>query len=774
MTTFELIKKYPNVSPDILKGYKEPEKYVAFNRDDKDLFEFKYKLPDPPEYHKIANFGKPAKDQRFTPPQLPKKLELLVKRCHSLDDIWIELEKNQYFYKKEIKFIKKQWQYLIYGYWVFINGVPTHMDGWHWFYCSWWKIDVGLPKYRSRDYEFFHAARYCYTCTTAIYRYRVFYETDYRHFSNKDSALLFCKELKIDYTAIEEGVYEIDFGRRTIFGFNYPKFRREGATYKGEVINYCIAMVNKSAACGIQSMTDKDAEKVFKKALVSPWKKLPFFFKPLYEGTTDPKSELSFNPPATRLGNKGSKAESDVGLETKIDFAIADGSGYDGQKLLFHHHDEVGKFKYPLDIVDINSTIRECLSTEMGQNIVGLGIKTSTVGKMDEGQGGERFREFCEMSMIDYRDENGHTLTGFINIFIPSRDGIVIDEYGNSIIDDPPKKLVGEKGQVITHGGRTIISRARKALLDAGKFEELAKHKRQFPDNFSECFSTAGGTSKLPVGLIEHRLEQISLGNNPSKVRGDFYWTDGFGSRVEFRPDPLGKWYLSHRLKPEESNQKLWDSRMNSWVPRNKNKFILGVDPFKHNQVLGSKRSEGGGAVFWKRDPILAQGDDPQLWKDSCRFVCTYSNRTFDKEDFAIDMLMTAIYFGAGVFPENNLSEIYEWFIKKGYEEYLIFKVDYLTGKEKATPGQAMANNASKEEMFTEYSTHLTRNCQREVHDELLKQCKQIGGPKETTKYDLFTAGGWALIGAKQFEDTINTFDKEGVSLEDYFPTFAV
>ena len=98
-------------------------------------------------------------------------------------------------------------------------------------------------------------------------------------------------------------------------------------------------MVNKSAACGIQSMTDKDAEKVFNKALVSPWKKQPFFFKPLYEGTTDPKSELSFNPPATRLGNKGSKAESDVGLETKIDFAIADGSGYDGQKLLFHHHD---------------------------------------------------------------------------------------------------------------------------------------------------------------------------------------------------------------------------------------------------------------------------------------------------------------------------------------------------------------------------------------------------------------------------------------------------
>ncbi len=765
-----MLKKYPDVSPDILKQYKEPLTHITFNEGDKDLFSFKYKLPECPEYSKIANFGKPAKDQKFTPPTIPIKLKQLVKKFPSLDEIWEELEKNQHYYRDEIKFIKRQWKYFIYGYWVFINGVPTYMDGWHWFYCSWWKIDTGLPKYRFRDLEFFHAARYCYTCTTAFYRYKLLIEGEYKYYSNKDTALSDCKELGIDYSMIEEGIFEVDFGRRTIFGFNYPKFRREGATYKAEVINYCIAIVNKSAACGIQSMTDTDAKKVFLRKLIAPWKKLPFWFKPLYEGSTDPKAELSFNPPATRVSNKGSRAVSEVGLETTIDFAIADGSGYDGQKLLFHHHDEVGKFKYPLDIVDINSTIRECLSLDMGLNIVGLGIKTSTVGKMDEGQGGERFKEFCEMSMVDYRDENGHSLTGFINIFIPSRDGIVIDEFGNSIIDDPPHKLVGERGQVIVNGGRTIINRARKGLLDAGKLEALAKHKRQFPDNFSECFSTAGGTSKLPVWLVEQRLSEIAL-NNKAKVRGDFRWTNGFASRVEFYPDPLGKWYLSHRLKPEESNRKFWNNMMNSWEPTNKSKFILGIDPFKHNQVVGSKRSEGGGAVFWKRDSQLAQGDDPKLWKDSCRFICTYSNRTFDKEVFAEDMLMTALYFGAGVFPENNLSEIYEWFIKKGYGEYLIFKVDFLTGKESITPGQAMANNSAKEDMFSEYSTHLTRNCWREVHDELLMQCKQIGGPKETTKYDLFTAGGWALIGAKQFEDKVERFEDADICLDGSFYT---
>ena len=80
MTTIELIKKYPDVSPDILKLYKEPEKYVTFNEGDKDLFPFKYRLPDPPEYHKIANFGKHPRDQRFIPPELPQKLVQLVKK----------------------------------------------------------------------------------------------------------------------------------------------------------------------------------------------------------------------------------------------------------------------------------------------------------------------------------------------------------------------------------------------------------------------------------------------------------------------------------------------------------------------------------------------------------------------------------------------------------------------------------------------------------------------------------------------------------------------
>lgn len=772
MTQLELIKKYPDVNPTILSQYKEAEKFIIVNDGDKDLFAVNIFLPSPPELHKIAGFGKSAKDQKFTPPKLPEKLKTLTKNSETIDDVYNALRANQFFYRKELQFIKNQWMFMLNGYWFFNNGVPTYIDGWHYFYIAWWKIDVGLPKYRARDRKFFLFARHCYTCTTAIYKYRIFYEGQYKYYAYQDDALRFCKELVIPKDNIERGVFEVDMGRRTLFGFIYPKYRREGATFKASVINYCIAITHKMAHCGIQSMTDKDAKKVFRKAIISPWKKLPFFFRPLYEGNTDPKEELSFNPPSEKLSNKGSKVNIKIGLESSIDFAIADGSGYDGQKLFFHHHDEVGKFRAPLNVSDINSVIKECLSTEMGLNIIGLGIKTTTVDDMDDGKGGREFKELCKMSMYDERNANGHTSSGFVLLYIKSEEGVVIDEYGNSIIETPPKKLVGEEGQVITRGGREVIHSNRNMLLSQGNFEELARDTRKFPNTFAEVFSVAGGTSRLPVGLIQQRLSQISL-NNPTKLRGNFYWENGFGSTVQFSPDDLGKCYLSIRLKPGEANRKFYDSSIGSWVPGNRTKFTLGIDPFKFDVTKGSRRSNGGGYVKYNWDPLVDPSSDWREWQNSCRGVCTYSNRTFDKEEFYDDMLKIALYFGAGVYPEINVYDIVTWFNRKGYGEYLIYKVDPKTMKESVSPGDS-ALLKHKEKMFNDISTQLIRHGMREIHDEWLMECMLINGPKDMTNYDLFAAAGWAEIGSQEYYDEIETVSTGGNDLKDYFPKFRI
>lgn len=765
----EAIRKYPEISPEILKQYKAPEKEIIFNKDI-DLHEIHVKLPECPEWHKIANFGKPAKQQKFKAPTLPKKLEELTQKINIINDIWTELERNQFYYHEEIEFIKKQWYYLLNGYWVFINGVPTYMDGWHYFYCSWWNIDIGLPKYRSRDRKFFIFARFCYNDTFAYYPYRIMDGGEFKYFATREIAAKYCKQAKIDIKDLEHGDFNVDMGRRICFGMIYPKYRREGATYKSTCLNYCIVFTHQNANGGIQSMTKDDAKIVYQK-LTSSWKKLPFFFKPNYEGSTDPKNELSFNVQARRLSNLGSIASSEIGLESKIDFAIAPGSGYDGRKLFFHHRDEGGKLE-ECDLLQAQSTTRECLSENMGLDIMGFGLVTSTVEEMLAGA--ENFKKYCEMSRYEIRDSNGHTPTGYYVCYLPAEDGIIVDEFGNSIIEDPlpTETILDLSGRRIKEGGRNKIINKRRLLIDQGEFEELAKEKRKHNNSYKEIWSTTGQESGLPIGKVLYRIEELSI-RNPAVTPGRFYWVDGkFGGRVEFEPDELGKWRISMILPPDQSNLRYYDNGRKSYVGRNKNRFILGIDGIKYNVPDGDRKSKGAGAIFYKHDNSADPGDDYLQWKNSCRFIMTYSHRTFDKDEFNEDMLMCAIYYGAGVFPEYNIPDVADYFEDKGYGEYLIYRIDRKTWKEALTPGASFANNSFKEDMFRFYSTHLTRHCQREVHTELLTQVKDIPSPKDTNKYDLFTAGGWALIGAEDLYGGVDNKKEETYDMGKFVHTY--
>ena len=81
---------------------------------------------------------------------------------------------------------------------------------------------------------------------------------------------------------------------------------------------------------------------------------------------------------------------------------------------------------------------KKCLSQANGRIIHGLTIKTSTVGGMIK-EGGQNFYKLCKDSMWEERNDNGETITGLYNLFIPAYvclDGF-IDIYGNPIIDDP-------------------------------------------------------------------------------------------------------------------------------------------------------------------------------------------------------------------------------------------------------------------------------------------------------------------------------------------------
>jgi len=741
MNTLSNIIKYgEKIDPTLFAQYKNPDKYLWFNTDDKDLTPIRIELPDCPDYDTIDGFGLPAKDQYWKHPELPRRLKELQRKMETIDEIWDELEKNKIIYTDEIEFIRKQWEYRLYGYWFFNNGKPTYIDGWNYFYIAWWHIDTGLPKYRGRDRKFFLFARHIYNSKST--------------FENIDETGNAIRNPDTGYFDMKET------GGRVFYGFNYPKHRREGATYKAECMNYEVISRTIGAWGGIQSMNETQGRKCFLKHLVGPWKKLPFFFKPNYEGSTSPKTELSFSPPAQRLSSKGSLATSKIGLESMINFDNADPGAYDGDKLYFHHDDEVGKLKKGLSCWDRHLVVKECLV--MGSDIIGLTVKTSTVGEMERG-GGKAFKHQCKMSDYFVRTPNGQTRSGLATLFIPAYEGLqgFIDKHGESIIDSPTKAQAEFIGRKI--GAREYLLNKRKGYIDAGDYEGLSQEVRLYPMSFTECFRTAAKSSGFNMQKLETYIDELRF--KPSSelpVEGDFRWINNVrDTRVEFIAFKGGKFKVSHQLDENECNRKYWDDISESWKPGNTSWGVAGADPFKFNKTEGNRKSKGGGAVV--RKGKIKDGDFSMKRK----FVCTYSNRTFDKYSYAEDMLMMCVYYGVAMFPEINVDLIWDYFEQRGYSAFLLYRVDPKTFQQQKTPG-ANTNDKIKQDIFGEYMNFIEYEADEENHIELMEECRDIGGPEEMTDYDLFSAGGYALLGTAGIYDEIAEIDKEEISMDKF------
>jgi hypothetical protein len=136
---------------------------------------------------------------------------------------------------------------------------------------------------------------------------------------------------------------------------------------------------------GIQSKTLGDGKKVFAKAVVDPFKKLPRFFKPEYDlsGGVTPKSELRFQ----NTNIRGKKAEENLEKEelgSLIDFYSADPLATDGQKIHIEPFDDEWAKTVECNIYDRHDVIAVLLDSMMKGRIIGKGLVfSSTVEQLD-------------------------------------------------------------------------------------------------------------------------------------------------------------------------------------------------------------------------------------------------------------------------------------------------------------------------------------------------------------------------------------------------------
>jgi hypothetical protein len=699
--------------------YLEAETTIVFNQNDPDLSPIEYFIGEPPPVEEMLNYMLPPEECKWKRFDMPQKLQILDRDLTMTPRQKVEqLEQNQEYYKAELEYIYRDIKFGEEGFWIILDKRPYYIPPYYYLYLQWWPIDGKYVQFRNRDRKFF----------------------------------LFDRMVDNDPDAI---------------GFNYPKHRREGATNKITSKRKNLAQKTPFAKVGMQSKDEKHAKKIHEEMVDMNWRYYtPFWRKPIYNGLHNDTSSLSFSSPTA----KSHPDYGSVSLNSLIDFRDSGEKAYDGLKLKHLFNDEIGK-TVEVDVKRRMEIQRQCLAE--GSTIFGKMVNASTVDEMEKG-GGKVFKKICDQSHFHKKNKKtGRTTSWLYNFFMPAGEG-----FGGEI-PEPLREQFGCENWIDDYGfdvmdpetGRPAAEIFHLAVRDeyrrTNDFEGLIEYTRQFPLSWKDCWKQSVNECNFNLEIIEDRLDYYRNGND-DKQRGDFMWLDGVkdGTVIWVNNPTGGKFYISYQFPdPRDSNKYFINNGVR--IPANTRKFCAGGDPFKFKTTKMGKKSMGGGAVFMKHDIFLdPPGLDTSKWRSN-RFVCTYSHRPQDKRIYGEDMIMMCVYFGCEMYPEINVEFLWDYFMERGYGGYLMYAIDPNTNKVSITPG-ANTSDKTKEAIFREYQFYIQHHGLREVHDEILEQCKDI--EDDMGDYDLFVAGGLALIGAGK--QSFVTQEQTTTDIDELIPTY--
>lgn len=734
---------------------------VVFHEGLEGLDVIKIPLPKPPDIRRIEGYGLPPLEQKFRYTELPRKLKQLDdKKYLMVDDYWNEIEKDFDYFKDDFWFIEREWFRRRFGHWVFIKGKPTWIPPWLYMYLNYHKFEneipgfeaPGHPEYRDRDRKLSVGRWYAATTTEAPFLYRYMTDNKWRYTSSDKKVY----ELREKNFEVEKGPFIVDMGVRTVLGTVEFKPRRGGYTSQCAAISNEIVTRMEKAIVGLQSMTETKAKDIWSKNNINGIKGLPFFFIPVSEGIVDPEKVMKFKP-ALKKSNAETGKKLKKGLYGETSYGSSVVGFYDGLKLKYYLSDEFGK-TVECDVLERTMVVRKCLSTGNMKNIIGYSNQVSTAGEFKKG-GGSEAKQLANLSHWGQRNELGQTDSGYINMFIPSDEGLegYIDEWGFSKKEE----------------AREAILARRASLIEKQQWEKLNEEIRQAPLEWKENFISNNKQARFNAYILEKRHADLTVGVNPHVVYGRFAWEKCANhnyslrklptradfinkrDRIIFIPEPMYdySWELSWMPNPSDQNRFIIKEDSNDIIPFNITRLSHGVDTFKYGEKTSDgKGSLGGGAIFRRFDPTV---DNPLLdplgWNKNTndfnhvtgRFCGVYLKRPPQLEEFLEQQLMAALFFGMQTYPEMNLNNYYRWVRDREFPEYLFYDDDVFTGQQKKEPG-AHTNVVIINTIFNAWAQHIEQNGLREVHPIFIKQCLEI--EDSMTDYDAFTAGGYALM----------------------------
>lgn len=593
-------------------------------------------------------------NQVWKPVELPKTFK--EKRKKEL----IRQQADPEYFDPDLEKIRNQWWlHRLCGEWIMINGKATYIPPSFWFYLNCCPIDVGLPAYRNTDRKLYYVWELC------------------------------CED------PCSAGLVDVER-------------RRMGKTYKSGSILLDRTSIYANHHGSIQSKTSPDAKQVFLKTVVRFFKKLPDFFRPIYDqskGVT-PTTELKFFQTVV----KGKKAEEILDaeeLESWIDWVSSDIFALDGSKLGTYICDEFGK-TVECSIWDRWNVVRYCLDQDGVW--CGKALFTSTIEEMESG--GSAAKQIWDSSNPAEKDANGRTKSGLYRFFLPAFETTLFDKFGMPRIEEAKIFYLNQRE------GLKNDSRALSSII------------RKNPFNVTEAFRIDSQKCLYDSELLNNQLDALNWKQNVTE-RGNFVWENGErDTKVVWKKSSTGHWEICWLFdKPEESNN---ITRLgNHLVPKNTLKFVAGADIFSHDVVLDNRRSDGAILVKMKFD---AANDSPY----NNAFVCKYRYRAPAASLQYEDMLKTAVYFGCQILFESNKNNWKDYFISRGYEAFLMKLPGY--------PDYGIPGNKETHKQIAEFTEeYILNNSQKVFFKDCLTDWLEFD-LNNTTKFDVAMAAGYTLI----------------------------
>jgi hypothetical protein len=549
------------------------------------------------------------KGNKWEPIDLPKELS----RIKTIFD-WNRRDNT--FKNQWVDFIEEEFDRREYGYWFINNEVKTYITGSHYMYLQWTKTDVGHPDFRESNRIFF----------------------------------LFWEACKVDARC---------------FGMCYLKNRRSGFSFMASSESVNIATLAKDARVGMVSKTGPDAKKMFTDKVVPIANNYPFFFQPVRDGMSTPKTELAFRVPASKITRKNMDQEQgeDVdGLDTSIDWRNTADNSYDGEKLKFLIEDEAAKLEKPMNIENGWRIRKTCL--RLGARIVGKCMMGSTSNALDKG--GENYKRLFADSDVTKRNKNGQTLSGLYSLFIPMEYNFegYIDEFGHAVLETPEKPIRSAEGTWIIQGVIEYWNNEVASLKSNP--DALNEFYRQFPRTESHAFRDETKSSIYNLTKIYQQVDyNDGMLEDRVLTRGSFHWKDGEkDTEVIWTPDRNGRFLVS--WIPEIAMRNNFVSKNGTMYPLNEHVGAFGCDPY---DISGATFGGSNGSLHGLTKFNMSNAP-------SNAFFLEYIARPQTAEIFFEEVLMACVFYGMPILAENNKARLLYHFKNRGYRGFSMNRPD--------------------------------------------------------------------------------------------------